>query len=119
MENASKALLIAAAVLVVILIIAFGMTIINSSTGTADQATSSIASTEVQAFNSQFTAYNGKQKGSAVRNLIVAIMQSNSKSVHQIDITGVPALTSIDDSKIYTVGFGYATDGYINLCTAQ
>ena len=38
MENASKALLIAAAVLVVILLIAFGMRILNSSTDTSKQA---------------------------------------------------------------------------------
>ena len=40
MENASKALLIAAAVLVVILLIAFGMRILRSSTDTSAQATS-------------------------------------------------------------------------------
>ena len=40
MENASKALLIAAAVLVVILIIAFGMRIFNSTSDVAGQADS-------------------------------------------------------------------------------
>ena len=40
MENASKALLIAAAVLIVILLIAFGMRIFNSTGSTATQATS-------------------------------------------------------------------------------
>ena len=39
MENASKALLIAAGVLIVILLIAFGMSIFNSTGETADQAT--------------------------------------------------------------------------------
>ncbi len=38
MENASKALLIAAAVLIVILIIAFGMRIFNSTTDVSAQA---------------------------------------------------------------------------------
>ncbi len=38
MENASKALLIAAAVLIVILIIAFGMRIFNSTSDTSRQA---------------------------------------------------------------------------------
>ena len=47
MENASKALLIAAAVLIVILLIAFGMRIFNSSrtsTQKVDTVTSSIDS---------------------------------------------------------------------------
>ena len=38
MENATKALLIAAAVLIVILLIAFGMRIFNSTGDVADQA---------------------------------------------------------------------------------
>lgn len=36
MENASKALLIAAAVLIVVLLIAFGMNIFNQATDSAD-----------------------------------------------------------------------------------
>lgn len=40
MENATKALLIAAAVLVVILLIAFGMRIFNSTGDVSSQATS-------------------------------------------------------------------------------
>ena len=40
MENATKALLIAAAVLIVILLIAFGMRIINSTSDVSGQATS-------------------------------------------------------------------------------
>lgn len=40
MENASKALLIAAAILVVILLIAFGMSVLNSSGDVGDAATS-------------------------------------------------------------------------------
>ena len=45
MENASKALLIAAAVLIVILLIAFGMQIFNSASNTGD---ASEAATEIQ-----------------------------------------------------------------------
>lgn len=40
MENATKALLIAAAVLIVILLIAFGMKIMNSTSSTAQSAES-------------------------------------------------------------------------------
>lgn len=39
MENASKALLIAAAILIVIVLIAFGVSVLNSSEGVGDQAT--------------------------------------------------------------------------------
>ena len=45
MENASKALLIAAAVLIVILLIALGVGVFNSSKGTVDTQASSVAGT--------------------------------------------------------------------------
>ena len=51
MENASKALLIAAAVLIVILLIAFGMRIMKSSGNASSQA-----ETTGQAISSQTTA---------------------------------------------------------------
>lgn len=117
MENASKALLIAAAVLVVILIIAFGMQIMNSSTGTTDQVDSTMNTSEAQAFNSQFTAYRGKQKGTAIRNLLIAIKQSNL--AHAAHPVTEPSLTldSVDDTKIYDVSFTYGADGYITAVT--
>ena len=43
MENASKALLIAAAVLIVILVIAFGMNIFNSAQDAGDASSASSA----------------------------------------------------------------------------
>ena len=52
MENASKALLIAAAVLIVILLIAFGMNIFNSAQTSGD------ASGAADAINTGITAAN-------------------------------------------------------------
>lgn len=121
MENASKALLIAAAVLVVILIIAFGMQIMNSSTGTTEQVGSTMSSSEVQAFNSQFNGFKGTQKGAAIRNLIIAVTNSNTKNPsHKVTLTGdvttLNGLTSYEDTngeKAYTVKFTY-DDGETN-----
>lgn len=62
MENASKALLIAAAVLIVILLIAFGMKIFNSTGSTAAQATSTgkeISNQTQKAANSAQSALTG------------------------------------------------------------
>ena len=67
MENATKALLIAAAVLVVIILIAFGMRIVSTSSGTQDQADATMNSTKAQAFNQKFEAYKGNRvNGSTV-----------------------------------------------------
>lgn len=57
MENATKALLIAAGVLVVILLIALGMRIFNTTSYVSGASESQMQSTAVQTFNSQFVGY--------------------------------------------------------------
>lgn len=70
MENASKALIIAGAILLSILIIAIGMYIFNSSSNSINDAASRISQQEVSAFNNQFEMYEGKQVGTNVKSLI-------------------------------------------------
>ena len=69
MENASKALIIAGAILLSILIIAIGMYIYNSSQNSITEAGSQIDAQEKQNFNQQWEMYEGKQSGSNVRSL--------------------------------------------------
>ena len=60
MENASKALLIAGSILIVILLIAVGVKVFNSTTGTKDSVEDTIVSTEATTFNNKFIPYIGK-----------------------------------------------------------
>lgn len=76
MENASKALIIAGAILLSILIIGLGMSIFNASKTAIGGA--NLDATELRAHNSQFTAYEGRQKGSEVKALLSAIQNNNS-----------------------------------------
>ena len=74
MENASKALIIAGAILLSILIIAIGIYIFNSAQGTIDSSLQSMTSQEVDAFNSQFTSYQGDEvSGSNVKSLMTKL----------------------------------------------
>lgn len=61
MENASKALLIAAAVLIVILLIAFGMRIFNSTSDVSGQATSTGTEISNQTSQAASSAQNALQ----------------------------------------------------------
>lgn len=124
MENATKALLIAAAVLVVIILIAFGMRIVSTSSGTQDQADATMNSTKAQAFNQKFEAYKGNRvNGSTVRNLITAITQNNiSDPTHKITMSGTDNAASVKDTATYKIIFTYQTGsgddaGYINAVT--
>ena len=70
MENASKALIIAGAILLSILIIAIGMYIYNSSTNSIYSAADQISAQDQEAFNSQWTSYEENQPGSSVKSMI-------------------------------------------------
>ena len=69
-ENASKALLIARAILLCILIIAIGMFIYNSTQSTIVDSLSTLSTQEIEAYNNQFLAYQGIQKGINIKKLI-------------------------------------------------
>ena len=138
MENASKALLIAGAILIVILLIGIGMLIYSKSTGVVDTATNAMSDHEIQAFNTQFTPYEGIQTGSSIRNLVSVFISvfankengeylmltskdGTTFTLHasNIDSTGtstssdVSDLTAkIDNSKKYKVTLGYK-DGLV------
>ena len=76
MENATKALLIAAAVLIAILIISLGLVVYTSSAETVNQA--NLSQQEVQAANEKFARYNGTNKRGSEVN---AMLNTDRKSV--------------------------------------
>ena len=70
MENASKALIIAGAILLSILIIAIGIYIFNGANSTVVNSMQSMTTSEIEAFNNQFIQYDGKQSGSNLKSLV-------------------------------------------------
>ena len=76
MENATKALLIAAAVLIAILIISLGLAVYNKASTATDSA--DLSGAEIQAQNEKFLKYNGnKKRGSEVNALLQTVLSNN------------------------------------------
>ena len=99
MENASKALLIAGAILICIVLISVGMLVLNSTTDVTDQVGDITTSQAAQSFNSNYTGYAGTQKGSSVRQLLGAIATNNqtNNAGHTIKVTTSNIGTDITD----------------------
>ena len=92
MENASKALIIAGAILLSILIIALGMRIYNSAnsaTGSSD-----LSAEEINAHNQTFKAYAGRQKGQQVQSLLTKIQSNNRNYTDRIIDVNFSAVTN-------------------------
>ena len=95
MENASKALIIAGAILLSILIIGLGMFIYQQAAGAIGNT--GIDAQKVAAYNNPFTQYEGIQKGTTVRQLCNNIVAHNTSAT--------------DSSEFITVIMGEADAG--------
>ena len=132
MENASKALIIAGAILLAILIISLGIMIYNQASGVVDS--NAMDEVAVTSFNEKFRQYEGENiRGANIKALINSIAQNNlsnqgdeSKQVELVfDRTSKGKITSsngitVQTGKSYTVSC--ETDGesgYINKVTVQ
>lgn len=134
MENASKALIIAGAILVSILLISIGVIIINSTGDMTDQVGSTADTMAIETFNSQFTNYEGSAVSAAqVKSLVSKVNASNATndatpangntpaSEKYVAIVWTSPLTgvgSLKNTQKYKVELGYdASTGYVNSVT--
>jgi len=105
MENASKALIIAGAILLSIAIIGIGMFVFNRAASTTQGSVEQLDVLEREAFNGQFTGFEGRVKGTEVRSLVNKVIASNAAYPdRKVEITG--------DNKWVTMGSGDANAEY-------
>lgn len=94
MENATKALLIAAAVLVAILIIGLGLAVYNQAAEGAQGA--NLDKYEIQQFNEEFTKYDSTNaSGSEVNALLKTVFNHNNTQEDAttcVEVTGAASI---------------------------
>ena len=103
MENATKALIIAGAVLISILLISVGIMVFNASSDPINQAQNSSEQQAVQMFNEAFSQYLGTNiTGQQAKSLISAVNGSNAKNAdHQIKLEGMTKVSQISTKNHY------------------
>ena len=82
MENASKALIIAGAILLSLAIIGIGMYIYTTAQQTIQSA--NMSQQEITTYNSEFIKYEGTQNGSNVKALLQTIRSHNSVNADEL-----------------------------------
>lgn len=126
MENATKALMIAGAVLIAIMIIGVGMMIFSSSNDILNESLSGMDKYAIDQFNNTFLPYEGTKKGSQLKQLISDIITLNATNLGvndykivtaTVDGTGGTtaeelrnARTALVSGKNYNVTLGYDTN---------
>ena len=143
MENASKALIIAGAILLAIIIISMGILVVNQGRSTASEA--NLDAETAQAFNTRISQYCGSNKtGTTMNSLMDAISSSNGaqkgksaqhyisydtsgcttgatkKATQTISATSTSVeYPSFDNSRTYTATYTTDASGYINKVTIK
>ena len=129
MENATKALLIAAAILIAILIISMGIVVYRQSAEQVGRA--DLSDTEKTAFNAKFEQYAGTtQTAENIKSLYKLTLNSNLNSDTKVAISGpvtlaatataLPDLSSINSTKGYTVTLDFKDgNGYVKTITIK
>ena len=121
MENASKALIIAGAILLSILIISLGIVVVTNTRSTIDRA--NVNQTEVETFNAKINGYVGNNKTAQdVKNVCSTVLAINgSEATNQtnhggITINGARRTTmpvNVVNNQAYTINVTTGNDGYI------
>lgn len=120
MENASKALLIAGSVLIVILLIAVGVRIYSSTQGVTESTEGTMTATQKAQFNSKFTQYIGTKTEAQTRALINTVISSNATNAsHDVTINNEKpdinmVLKNLNTIKVEINNEGYVFNIYIN-----
>ena len=137
MENASKALIIAGAILLSILIIGLGMFIYQQAAGAMSGA--NLDPQKAHAYNQEFKNYEGTISGSNARALYESIAAHNrvntddysqqiTLTISSTDLTGgiyePTAAATMDTNTLkagqtYFVTFDYNKSGYITKCNIK
>lgn len=87
MENASKALIIAGAILLAIVIISLGLIVVNNTRNVTDNT--NLSEQEIQAFNAKFTPYQGTEVlGTKVKALAQIALASNQQNSNKVTVSG-------------------------------
>ena len=146
MENASKALIIAGAILLAIVLVSLGVLVINNAKNNITSGGDMTEAT-IEAFNTKISQYCGtKKSGTQMNSLMSAISssngaQNNKDSQHYISIkvestaeagssVGAQTITItknssnveypvFSNSQLYTATYTTSVDGYINEVTIK
>ncbi len=117
MENASKALIIAGAILLAILLISLCIIIFSQAQDTVNNC--GMTQAEVQTFNGQLVKYEGDQKGTVVKTMIQEVLAINNNgsgytitvNVNDTAISTTNPTKDINNASTYNVELVYDTTG--------
>lgn len=120
MDNASKALIMAGAILIAVALVGVGVYLYSNAAGQVDNASDQLSAAEIQLKNSEFEAYEDSAvKGSEIKTLIRKVKAFNKQGVFpngiKINSGDVDSINvgNISNGSTHVVTMHYDNDGYV------
>ena len=120
MDNASKALIMAGAILLAVAIVGLGVYLFSLSQGLIDTAESSLSGLSVTLQNNELVKYEGQRRGSEIRQLINSVnyLKTNWPETLELDDSGITTTAGVKSGKLYDVSVTTdSTSGYVKTVT--
>ena len=86
MDNASKALIMAGAILIAVMLISLGVLLYNRAADVANDATDTIGNIGAQVFNEQFTQFCGPTVSASTVKTLINKVNSTTGSNHPVTL---------------------------------
>lgn len=119
MDNASKALIMAGAILLAVAIVGLGVYLFSLSQGLIDTAESSLSGLSVTLQNNELVKYEGQRRGSEIRQLINSVNYLKTNWPEDLTLEGDTTTTAgVKSGKLYDVSVTTdSTSGYVKTVT--
>ena len=115
MENSAKALIIAGAVLIAVLVSSLAVTLFSSAGQYSEGNRNQQYSVNITNFNARFDQYIGSNKSKSTVQKLLRLIESNNSDLGNVNIScNVIKIDSDAPSKKYNVTSTYNDEGYIN-----
>ena len=114
MDNASKALIMAGAILIAVALVGVGVYLYQSAAGTVGTGVDQLEAASMETKNSAIEQYEGTIRGSDLKQLIRRVNAYNARDVfpNGLTLSGITDASGVKNSKLYKVTLGYE-EGYV------
>lgn len=114
MENASKALIIAGTILIILVLISLGIFALNETSGIRKMANQNESVTEITAFNNVFFTYENNNSNAAQVKKLIQIVKANNTEYgfynntphgtdRYVELKGITSTNQLSANKVYKV----------------
>ena len=121
MDNASKALIMAGAILIAVALVGVGVYLYQSASGMMNSGVDELIGADMLTKNAKIEMYEGTISGAELKTLIRSLEVYNRQKIFPTDlsVSGAPDVDEIRATATYKIGVGYDDAGWINSISCE